>query len=396
MTKTKTQKARAKAAKQGKPKQHQPHPNPNRRKKWFIGVDNFRMGSGEAPKPAKSRARNGGLDLISLAPEERGTQASFSRGQLIEQDEFVAVVNASVTFQTTTFILQPGLASQNPWLAQIASLYQKYKIIKWEYYYKPIVSEYDPIGQRGKVIMSFDSDVAGQYLTTFQQAEGMQPHVDFMPYQKASLPLSGKLYSQTASGLFVRSGNVPAGADPKTYDAGILYFSTQGMSGSGAMGELHVRYQVQLINPVLPNVVAPPINYKYSALWTTAVPVALTNGPYTQVTALTPTTINGLGLTSPGGNLVMPAGTFRLDYNARLVNVPGGAFTSALLQIRINGIAHRGTTTGWTGAGGNVYEWEMNGTYTSTFSGGEIVTYYYATNYTITATGEFGLQVTVI
>lgn len=305
------------------------------------------MGSGD---PKRSRARNGGLDLISLAPEERGTQASFSRGQVVEQDEFMAVLSASVMFQSTTFVLQPGLAANNPWLAQISQLYQKYRILKWEYYYKPIVSEYDPIGQRGKVIMSFDSDVAGQVLTTFQQAEGMQPHVDFMPYQKASLPLSGKLYSQTNTGLFVRSGIPPAGADPKTYDAGVLYVSTQGMSGSGSMGELHCKYTVELINPILPNVVSAPLNYKYTGYGQSG--VALTSGVWTQATSLT-VSPNGLGLTAVGGAITVPSGVLRVSYSAS-ISVSGGSATTASLQLKINGAVFRGSVSGIENASGSL------------------------------------------
>lgn len=394
MTKTKSQKARARKAQAAQAKaQHRAQGPPNhRRKKWFIGVDNFRMGSGDAPRPKRSRARNGGLDLVSLAPEERGTQSSFSRGQLVTQDEFIAVLNASVTFQATPFVLQPGLAANTPWLAQISTLYQKYKIHKWEYYYKPIVSEFDPIGQRGKVIMSFDSDVAGLNLTTFQQAEGMQPHVDFMPYQKASLPLSGRLYSQTNTGLFVRSGAAPAGADPKTYDAGVLYVCTQGMSGSGSMGELHARYVVELINPILPNTVAPPLNYSLTNLYQSG--KALTSGVRVTADALL-FSANGLNIDVNGGNVTMPAGIFRLDFNANVTVTAGNASTVSL-QLQVNGVPRRGTTSGEQLTAGSIISAEYNGSYVIHCNGGEIIILTMLASFTGTAVSDFGLQISTV
>lgn len=353
------------------------------------------MGSGEAPKPKRGRARNGGLDLVSMAPSEVGTQPSFARGQVVEQDEFVAVLNASTTFQVTTFVLQPGLAGNFPWLSAIASLYQKYRILSWEFYYKPIVSEFDPIGQRGKVIMSFDSDVVGQYLTTFQQAEGMQPHVDFMPYQKARLPLSGRLYSNTNSGLFVRSAAPPAGTDPKTYDAGILYVSTQGMSGSGSMGELHVRYRVELINPVLPNVQSQPLNFKLTSLYQNT--IACISATYIQAAnLLVGPSGNGLQLPVASGVVTMPSGIFRINYSAGYA-LAGGLASVVAVQVRINGAGVRGSTALVAANAGIFNPMDLNGSFCKQFTGGELLTIWVNGTFAAgTCTADVGLEISTI
>jgi hypothetical protein len=117
----------------------------------------------------------------------------------------------------------------------------------------------------------------------------MTPNMRFMPYQDAELDITPSCGGER----YVRSGPVPAGSDPKTYDAGTIYFSTDGFGGSGTIGELHVEYTVDLINPILPNSVPPVINLNRSKFQ--QLNLALPNITWTKYTVLTVNS-NALGL----------------------------------------------------------------------------------------------------
>jgi len=249
---------------------------------------------------------------ITMAPSDgpkfQANTRQRSYRQTIAQRELIATVSASSTFQCTSWQVQPGLASFLPWLAQIAKLYQRYKILSMTIEYIPTVTEYDPLGQRGRVVLCFDSDAVSPLLTSMQQAESTAPFTPgrSMDYLKLALPNDG-------ASRFTRSGPAPAGTYLKTYDAGVLYWNTDGFSGSGVVGEIHAHYEVELFAPILPNAVSAPVNHLFTGYYT--------NGPsplVTGVNLILPTVNlasagNGLGTTDDGaGTITLPAGLFRL------------------------------------------------------------------------------------
>lgn len=351
-------------------------------KKWFIGVDNFRAGSGLDPGPRKQR----NLDLIASAPLERSGSRP-NKPNPIKGDELIATISSSVDFNSTTFVLQPGLLTLFPWLGQLAALYQKYRVLRFEFYYKPLVSQYDAVGSRGKVVLSFDVDGVAQNLVSLQQAEAMAPHVDFMGYEKAVLALPAAQVNQNSSGLFVRTGPVPAGADPKTYDAGLLYVSTQGMSGVATVGELHARYEIELLNPVLPNSVAQPVNYKTSTF--NQAGVVLVSSVWKQMDNPTLSVFNGLGIPYTGGNFIMPAGQFRINITFVILNT-GGSSTVVAGRAKLNGVAYALYTTEQLFTSGAVSVDYRSLSFVVTCSGGEVITFEANANFSAgTCVAEF-------
>jgi len=292
------------------------------RKKWHFGLNtawgDLSMGSGDqslamSGNGKKGRNMRSNTDLISLAPgESNGSQIS-GKGQVIAQDELVGQVSGSVSFQSTNWQFQPGLATVFPWLSQLAVLYMKYRVRRLRFYYKPLVSQYAALGQGGRIVLAYDYDAASTNLQTLQQAEGMSPHVDGMPYENLSLNIDvARIGMSRNAELFVRTGPNPAGTDIKTYDGGTVYFASSGLGGSGTIGELRVAYEIELKNPLLPNSIAPPINNNVWSYYGAAVPVALTT-LITSIVSLDTVYINGLGITLSGGRLTMPSGIFRFD-----------------------------------------------------------------------------------
>jgi hypothetical protein len=215
--------------------------------KNILGMKKRRTNSNPSgPGPSRAKAKSGRLGLGSGV-----SGATTRRAQVISEDEYIGEVNGSVTFATTQYTVNPGQASVFPWGNKIASLYERYKFRLLEFYFKREVSEFATNGQAGKVILSFDYDASDTPPTTKQQVEDTVPHQDGMPCTPI-IKLSVDCATLARNPCkFVRPGAQPANTDIKTYDAGNLYVSTQGNTNASLIGELRVRYVVELTEPVL-------------------------------------------------------------------------------------------------------------------------------------------------
>jgi hypothetical protein len=317
-------------------------------KKWYVSADTsfgqFAAGSGNArPRSRKTDSSETAVSSYVNGPSAIQLNAGpQGRGQPITQRELVALVGGSSAFASTSWQLQPGLSSVFVWLSSLAKLYQKYSIRHVRLIYKPSVSSFDPLGSRGKCAISFDTDALGSPISTFIQAEGMTPNVRFMPYQDCELDITPSVRGTR----FVRTGPVPSGADAKTYDAGTIYFSTDGFSGSGVIGELHCEYTIDLVNPILPNSIPASINLTRTTLTATQI---MANSTVTLVPVWT-VIYNALGFDLTGGNITGVSGNFLVTVNTIYVPSSAGLGTTesrTLLNgaIDLNRACTQGTST---------------------------------------------------
>jgi hypothetical protein len=367
MTRTKSQKARAKAAQLlhaqmmlASQMQHQPVKS-SKGKKWHLAVNTpwgaGSLGSADAPPKellAKPRARARGVRTIDLNGGADRTQWS-TLTQEVAQDEPIGVLNGSTSFSSQSFSIQPGLKDVFPWMEGFGNKYEFYRFKHLEFYYKPMVSSFATQGQSGKVIMSADYDSASGDLQDYRQAETMNPHSDCMPHQSMSLVLDPARLTPK-EGKYLRTGPPPAGTDVKTYDAGRLHFCTVGQVDSTAIGELRVRYIVELLNPRLPNTLPAPPNYTWSQFYEAGVAIVTAN----QVQALPyGTTLgNGLGITQPTpGVFRVAAGTYRIAARGvfQYDVAPVVATNITSLKLYKNGVAVPSSLAATSIAAGTTY-----------------------------------------
>jgi hypothetical protein len=233
---------------------------------------------------------------------------------VITEDEYIDDINGSVSFATQGFYMNPGQALTFPWLSTLAKQFEKYRVLGLQFYYKPLVSGFATNGQSGKVMLSFDYDAGDNLPGSKQQVEDTHPHDDCMPYEEACLTLDpNQLNSQDSK--YVRPGMLAAGADIRIYDGGLLAVSTEGNANTDPIGELRVRYSIELSVPVLENASAIPKNF-HTAYYTTAITDMVTG--VAEAAALTEVE-NPLGITQAAGVLTLPAGNFVANYTLRFV-----------------------------------------------------------------------------
>jgi len=263
-----------------------------------------------------------------------GASGRAKRSRIEVEDEYIADIAGSVSFAATSFAVNPGQSVTFPWLSKEALLFEKYKILRLEFYYRPQVSAYAANGQTGKVMLSFDFDASDAPPASKQQVEDTHPHSDGMPYEEVLLTIDPKDCSLQDS-YFVRPGGLPGSSDIKTYDAGVLTVSTIGNNSTANIGELRVRYAIALHDPVLENVVSAPLNYHVSNFQSTS---AESSGASTSAkTLLLATAItNGVGATNNSGVITLPVGNYIITGVVLTYN-NGEALILSTMNFLING-----------------------------------------------------------
>jgi hypothetical protein len=319
--------------------------------------------------PSRGKASSGRLGLGSGV-----SGATTRRSQIISEDEYIGEVNGSVTFATTQYTVNPGQASVFPWGNKIASLYERYKFRLLEFYFKREVSEFATNGQAGKVILSFDYDASDSAPTTKQQVEDTVPRKDGMPCTpiiKLSIDCATLAKNPCK---FVRPGAQPANTDIKTYDAGNLYVSTQGNTNASLIGELRVRYVVELSEPVLEpvSIVGGVVHFSGTA------PTTANN--FATATLQSGGTPSLTGITLGTNTITFPAG---IPGNYLIaMNVIGSTSSTALgftasagasnFNLFTTGGSRNGTDGASSAAGGAGVATILNASYTIATTGGLI------------------------
>jgi len=320
-----------------------------------------RQKKGNTPSIKRNRGGNQNrLGTFDLRPQKNSrkspTGASYSDGfdcvsrpereivRVEEFDELISTVTGQIAFTISQLAVNPGQSAIFPRLSKFAILYEKYRWEQLEFYFQHDVSQFNAQGAAGLVILSGLYDAASATPTTKAQVEVTEPHVICMPNQNSLLRFNPQRLHPKGYPLYVRPGNVPGGADIKTYDACQAFVTVQGMAGAGEVGELHVRGRIQLIGDILDSsAISAPVNNQVSEFLTATDANEVTATPYTMLLATVGT--NGLAAVNASGVITLPAGNYLVSANVR--KVFSGSGTVALLALQKNG-ANAGTSSNET------------------------------------------------
>jgi len=304
----------------------------------------------------RQRRKNVSKDFSGVRNSNRidGLRRGKKRHNFSE-DEFIDDLYGSTTFGSgalTTarqFSVNPGQVATFPWLAQIASRYEKYVFTKLEFYYKHEVSQFATAGTTGKAILSFDYDAADAAPVSKTQMMDSDPHADRMPCEDFVLRVDCREAFNNGP-KYVRPGNLPGAADIKTYDAGLLNFGASGTTDNTTkLGELHVRYAGWFEKPILESTTSAPVNMSVAQFISTA-PEALYSTVDVRPLIATVST-NGLSATNfPGsGSIVLPAGNYMVS--ALLTEEFSADVQSVTVALQKDGVDIPGTVSNYTYGG---------------------------------------------
>lgn len=297
----------------------------------------FRMPSRNGGK--RRRARRGG----------RGRQTNFTgtvqsgpkglklnkqgRWPFPSKEEFIADIYGSTTFgsgagttQARQFPLNPGQAGTFPWLNKTAQNFEKYVLTSCVYHVKHEVSEFATAGTTGLMMMGIDYDAADAPPVNESQILNSDDHNEAMPCKDFSLAVDCKVAFANGP-KYVRTGNLPGGADIKTYDCGLLNIAASGTADATTkLGKLFVRYSGYFIKPVQESSASAPVNNQVAWFQSTSAE-SFTNG-VAKTLALATTSANGISAVNSTGSIVLPSGNYLVD-----ASMTGASSTPAISQL---------------------------------------------------------------
>lgn len=170
---------------------------------------------------------------------------------IVRHREYLGDIPATSAFTVRDYPINPGMVQTFPWLSQIASAFEQYRMRGCLFEFLSTSSD--------ALLMSASSSALGtvNMATEYDSLESnfgskreMLNH-EFSNSRKPSLsfihPIECKRNRTPVSELYVRHATPPTGADLRLYDLGKFQIATEGMqSATGVVGELWVTYEVEL------------------------------------------------------------------------------------------------------------------------------------------------------
>lgn len=169
------------------------------------------------------------------------------------------VARTADTFSIDTVVVNPGISNSFPWLSQIASRYESYTFERLDYVYQPMV----PTTQPGSIMMAIDFDAADAAPSSKQVLMAYAGANRGAPWQPFKISASNIDRKKMVSERYVRSGQLPANTDVKTYDLGNLFVATVGTGApTVTLGEIYVEYTVRFRTPQIQGAPGVGVNRK--------------------------------------------------------------------------------------------------------------------------------------
>lgn len=281
-----------------------------------------------------------------------------SQSVVIRHKEYLGEIKSSQTFTTQmAYSLNPGLSYTFPWLADVASRFQEYRIRGMIFHYIPTsgsaVASTNPA--LGSVMMqtsyrASDTDPASkvEVLNEYWASES-KPDTAFCH------PIECSPEQNPFKVQYVRTGAIPAGDNVLFYDLGKTFICTSGMQTTGnPVGDLWVTYEIELRKPVLTSEVNSNVE---SAVYSSLNPTTVTYFNPLESPILTgnlPCSFSGRTITFPKGivgtyqiTMIMVAATVLTDVN---FTQNGTTYTncSSIPWDNRDSVSNYGTTTSGT------------------------------------------------
>jgi len=234
-----------------------------------LGLNKYTGALGDMGLNAAQSVINTGTAAINRAITGRGAYGMGGANDLFTDDdkddiiishsEFLQSITPSSNGFETQFstVLNPGLQSFAPMLAQVAQFYEEYEFIQLVFEFRSTVVDGND-NAAGTLLM------ATQYNPTnalFTNEVSMDNYAHSCATKVTDSLLHGVECEERATGQtrfeYVRTGPVPAGQDPKTYDLAVFQVATQGAFAGLQLGRLYVHYKVRLSKLKLVPVLAP-------------------------------------------------------------------------------------------------------------------------------------------
>lgn len=191
-----------------------------------------------------------GLNPGTQVPKVKNSKG----GCCVQHKEYIGDVPASVAFVVAALPINPGQRSTFPWLSQLAENFEEWKPKGIVFFFKSTSSSSvvstNAVANLGTVIMGTEYNVNNPVFGNKQQMENYEGAVSTPPSKNMIHTIECSKKQNPLGIYYVRSGDVPDGADQRFYDIGTFQIASVGMQANAQnIGELWVSYDIELIKP---------------------------------------------------------------------------------------------------------------------------------------------------
>lgn len=191
--------------------------------------------------------------LLTDAVPEFGMVHSSANSIRIRHREYLSDISSSIAFTTQgIYYINPGLQSSFPWLSQIASSFQQYKIHGLCAVFKSTSA--DAVSSTnaalGAVVVSFNFNPTEPIFTNKQQMLETDFACDEKPTVSFVAPMECARSQTALPELYVRQQGLLTGQNQQFYDMAVMQVATQGSQAAFTAGELWITYDIELIKPI--------------------------------------------------------------------------------------------------------------------------------------------------
>lgn len=164
--------------------------------------------------------------------------------------EYLADVIGGNLFSTVSLSINPGVSDTFPWLSTVAQAFEEYRFEGLVFEYRSSSGSVASAAPTlGNVILATQYNALDEPFVTKQQMDSYEYSTSLVPSVCGLHGVECATSLTPVGTLYVRSGGVPAGADPRLYDLGTFTVATQGQQSTYQVGELWVSYDVVLRKP---------------------------------------------------------------------------------------------------------------------------------------------------
>jgi hypothetical protein len=211
--------------------------NRNKKKGMMVLVSQKNPFSSVSKPPVAISVGYDGSEPRSL-PSRRG-------GVRFEHTEFVGDFEGGADFSLDGFEVNPGLSDLFPWLSYIAMIYESYMFHRLRFHLVPL----RPTSEPGQNFMFFDPDAADSSPASKFELLNNRIVAARAAYKPIDLDIANRYQETLGRKRYIRSGSLASNLDIKTYDVGVIYAGSQGLSDTVDAFSLFVSYDVELIAP---------------------------------------------------------------------------------------------------------------------------------------------------
>jgi len=169
--------------------------------------------------------------------------------------EFITDVKCTSDFVNGLITINPGNPAAFPWLSRVALNFEEYSFKSLEFEYKPTCGSAiaSTNNAMGTLILAAQYDSYDTAFATKVEMEAYMGAVSGSPAKRHLLRCSTNTRHNPLGVYYVRNNDSSTGGDTRMYDLGAVNVATVGMQADSiTIGELHVRYVVDLFKPKIP------------------------------------------------------------------------------------------------------------------------------------------------